>query len=152
MKNANELELDTTSVEIVPNFKISSHIYDHPDCEAKEPTLVLDKCPTDSDPPTVYVTPGNSSIHVHRHDNVTLECSFVSLTNITSFKWTKHGQTGQTIIAEITHFSGVSHSVPLVMFDFIPEDVGTYQCNVSNENGENDDKVSILIFEGQFIL
>ncbi|XP_071153634.1 contactin-6-like [Mytilus edulis] len=33
------------------------------------------------------------------------------------------------------------------MFDFIPEDVGTYQCNVSNENGENDDKVSILIFE-----
>ncbi|VDH91350.1 Hypothetical predicted protein [Mytilus galloprovincialis] len=120
---------------------------DHPDCEAKEPTLVLDKCPTDSDPPTVYVTPGNSSIHVHRHDNVTLECSFVSLTNITSFKWTKHGQTGQTIIAEITHFSGVSHSVPLVMFDFIPEDVGTYQCNVSNENGENDDKVSILIFE-----
>lgn len=107
---------------------------------------------SDSDPPTVYVTPGNSSIHVHRHDNVTLECSFVSLTNITSFKWTKHGQTGQTIIAEITHFSGVSHSVPLVMFDFIPEDVGTYQCNVSNENGENDDKVSILIFEGQFIL
>ncbi|XP_063420516.1 hemicentin-1-like [Mytilus trossulus] len=147
MENAGELEVDTTSVEVVPNFMINSKPYVHPDCKAKEPTLELDKCPTDSDPPTVYITPGHSSIYVHRHDDVTLECSFLSFANIASFKWIKHGQTGQTILDELTNFSGVSHSVPLVVFDFIPEDVGFYQCKVSNENGENDDKVSMLIIE-----
>ncbi|XP_052090755.1 muscle M-line assembly protein unc-89-like [Mytilus californianus] len=33
------------------------------------------------------------------------------------------------------------------MSDFIPEDIGTYQCNVSNENGGRDDNVTIRIFE-----
>ncbi|VDH96763.1 Hypothetical predicted protein [Mytilus galloprovincialis] len=91
---------------------------------------------------------------VHRHDNMTLECAFVSLTDITSFKWIKHVKNVQTVLNETTHpdkfsvsLSGSSRNVLLFKSDFILEDAGTYQCIVSNENGENDDNVTVLIYE-----
>ncbi|XP_063420515.1 muscle M-line assembly protein unc-89-like [Mytilus trossulus] len=127
---------------------------DHPDCDAKEPTLILDKCPTDSDSPNVYITPRNSSMYVHRHGNMTLECAFLSLTSITSSKWIKHGKNGQTVLNKTTHpdkfsvsLSEASRNLLVFKSDFILDDAGTYQCIVSNENGENDDNVTVLIYE-----
>ena len=93
------------------------------------------------------------------HDNVEIQCLFLSLTNITKVEWYFESSKGH-VVSITSDDDNDTHIVTtldennsnLTLNDITQNRIGKYICNVTNQNGNSNSMYDLKIKEGKFCL